>query len=236
VGRLPVAPPGHRSGSGATFLLVLIELFSDVVCPWCYLGARRLRSALEELDRSGVLDPDDIEVRWRAFQLDPAAPGDPQDLRSSVDRKYGPGSFDAMTARLVPLGVEAGIDYRFDLAQRVNTLAAHRLIEWAHSQPAGQHALVEALFAAYFTNGEDVSDPTTLVGLADGAGLDAGAAAAVLESDSLIEQVQQDRTRAEQFDITGVPAFLIDQRALIPGAQDVETLVRLLARIAGRSH
>jgi predicted DsbA family dithiol-disulfide isomerase len=215
---------------------VLIELFSDVVCPWCYLGARRLRSALEELDRSGVLDPDDVEVRWRAFQLDPAAPGDPQDLRSSVDRKYGPGSFDAMTARLVPLGVDAGIDYRFDLAQRVNTLAAHRLIEWAHSQPAGQHALVEALFAAYFTNGEDVSDPTTLVGLADGAGLDAGAAAAVLESDSLIEQVQQDRTRAEQFDITGVPAFLIDRRALIPGAQDVETLVRLLARIAGRSH
>jgi predicted DsbA family dithiol-disulfide isomerase len=214
---------------------VHIDVFSDVVCPWCALGARRLRSALAELDRTGVLPADRVTVRWRAFQLDPDAPPGPQDLRTSLERKYGPGSFDAMTSRLTALGVDEGIDYRFDLAVRVNTFDAHRLICWSAGEPAGQDPLVESLFLAYFTEGADVSDHDTLVRIAGRAGLDEGAARTVLDGQRFADEVAADRQRARESDITGVPAFVIDGRALIPGAQDVETLVRILARQAARA-
>jgi len=102
-----------------------IDIWSDVVCPWCYLGSRRFAAALDQVGRDGV------EIHWRAFQLDPAAPREPGDLRAALDRKYGPGSFDSMTPRLVALGEHEGIDYRCDLALRVNTADAHRLISWS---------------------------------------------------------------------------------------------------------
>ena len=103
-----------------------IDIWSDIVCPWCYLGRSRLRSALEQLEWA-----DEVEVRWRAYQLDPRAPAEPGDLRASIERKYGPGAFDQMTTRLTALGQAEGIDYRFDRALRVNTTDAHRLMAWA---------------------------------------------------------------------------------------------------------
>jgi len=214
---------------------VELEVFSDVVCPWCLLGARRLDLALDELDRTGTLERDAVTVRWRAFQLDPSAPAEPQDLRTTIDRKYGPGSFDVMTQRLSTLGHEVGIDYRFDLARRVNTFDAHRLLAWSAAQPAGQGPLVGLLFTAYFTMGADVSDHATLVGLADAAGLDPQAASDVLAGDDWSEPVLADRAAAERLDVSGVPTFVVDGGAVIPGAQDVATLVRLLGRLAARS-
>jgi predicted DsbA family dithiol-disulfide isomerase len=203
-----------------------IDIWSDVVCPWCYLGSRRLSAALDQVGRDGV------EIHWRAFQLDPGAPAAPGDLRTALDRKYGPGSFDAMTPRLVALGKEVGIDYRFDRALRVNTASAHRLIAWSATM-GDQGPLVERLFADYFTEGADLSDAATLAAAATSVGLDPDGAAEVLASDSFDEQIRADQAEAHERGISGVPAFVIDDEWVIPGAQDTEHMVRLLSRVGG---
>lgn len=204
-----------------------IDIFSDVVCPWCYLGARRFGAALAEVGRDGV------EVHWRAFQLDPAAPTEPGDLRDALERKYGPGSFDSMSQRLVGLGRAEGIDYRFDRALRVNTAAAHELIAWSATQggQSTQAALVDRLFSAYFTDGADVADHAALCSLAAEVGLDGVVAAEVLASGSFAEQVRSDRAEAHERGISGVPAFVVDDQWVIPGAQDTERMVQLLSRV-----
>lgn len=206
-----------------------IDIWSDVVCPWCFLGKRRFDTAVEQL---GGLP--DLEVRFRAFQLDPTATAEPGDLRKSLEAKYGPGAFDQMTTRLVGLGQAAGIDYRFDRALRVNTLDAHRLAEWAHTQggAVAQAALVERLFQGYFEQGANVADHETLVAMAVDAGLDGDAARSALADGTGAEQVADDLAQARQRGVTGVPAFVIDDEFVIPGAQEVETFVRILSRIA----
>jgi predicted DsbA family dithiol-disulfide isomerase len=208
-----------------------IDIWSDVVCPWCYLGHRRFRNALERLGAAAS----GIEVHWRAFELDPRAPAEPQPLRPALERKYGPGAFDAMTERLTALGDAEGLEYRFDLSKRVNTFDAHRLSAWAGATaPDRQDAVVERLFRAYFTEGADVSDHPTLARLAGEVGLDVTSAAEVLSGSGFAEEVRDDETAAREHDVTGVPAFVIEAQLLIPGAQDVETLVRLLGRALER--
>lgn len=208
-----------------------IDVWSDVICPWCYLGHRRLQRAIEQLGWQ-----DDVEVRFHAFLLDPRATAEPQDLRRSLEAKYGPGAFDGMTQRLTALGVPEGIDYRFDTAVRVTTLEAHRLILWAWDQggQASQQALVERLFLAYFSEGANIADHETLVRLVDEAGLDADAAAEVLAGTAYAEQLAEDLVQAQERELTGVPAFLIEEQVLIPGAQDVETFVNVLQRTRQR--
>jgi len=210
---------------------VRIDVWSDVVCPWCYLGKRRLEAALDRLPWSA-----EVEVRWRAFQLDPRAPREPGDLRAAIERKYGPGAFDAMTARLTALGRPEGIDYRFDRAQRVGTRDAHRLLAWALATegPVAQGVLKERLLRAYFTDGVNVADPVTLAGLAGEVGLDASTAGAVLASDAHADDVAADLRAAAERGITGVPGFVVDDRVLIPGAQEVETFVAVLERARAR--
>lgn len=214
---------------------VRIQIWSDVICPWCYLGSRRLRAALDQL---GL---DDVELRWRAFQLDPTAPREPSDLRVALDRKYGPGAFDSMTPRLAALGAEVGIDYRFDKALRVNTSDAHRLLAWAAAQGPSvidgpQDLLVKALFHAYFTEGVDLCDRTALIAAADGVGLDVDAAGEVLASDAHAGEVDADQAEAVERGITGVPAFVVDDQWVIPGAQETDHMVRLLSRVGGYEH
>ena len=213
-----------------------IDIWSDVVCPWCYLGALRLRAALDRVGRDG------IEVHWRAFQLDPSAPAEPRDLRRVLEGKYGEGTFDSMTGRLVELGRGEGIEYRFDRALSINTADAHRLAAWAGDPdgPQGggaelQDRTVERLFRGYFTDGEDLSDHATLVSVAREVGLDAEAAQELLAGDRYREQVRDDQLVAQDRGITGVPAFVIDDQWLIPGAQDVDRLVALLERVRERS-
>jgi predicted DsbA family dithiol-disulfide isomerase len=181
--------------------IVRIDIWSDVICPWCYLGSRRLDAALDRLGR------DDVEIRWHAFQLDPGAPPGSQDLRAALERKYGSGSFDA-----------------------------HRLLAWAATRPGGQGPLVERLFLAYFTEGADVSDHTTLCGLVAEVGGDADAAAAVLTGPEFGDEVRADVAAARERDVTGVPAFVVDDGVMIPGAQDVDTFVRVLERTAARGN
>ncbi|UDY36878.1 DsbA family oxidoreductase [Dermatobacter hominis] len=213
-----------------------IDIWSDMVCPWCYLGSRRLGAAL---DRFAEAHPDQpVTVRWRAFELDPGAPPEPQELRPALEKKYGAGSFDAMTGRLVSLGGPEGIDYRFDIAQRVNTFDAHRLVAWAATvepddgEGSPQDRLVERIFHAYFTDGADVSDHDVLADLAEGAGLDRDVAAEVLASGAFADEVRTEESGARTRDITGVPAVVIDDRVLVPGAQEVETFLRVLEKVA----
>ncbi|MGY6501360.1 MAG: DsbA family oxidoreductase [Acidimicrobiales bacterium] len=208
-----------------------IDIWSDVICPWCYLGKRRLDLALGELDMA-----DDVEIRWRAFQLDPTATSEPSDLRTSIDRKYGPGSFEGMTTRLGNLGAEVGIGYRFDIAKRVSTVDAHRLSAWALATEgvAAQGSLVERLFVAYFEEGANVADPSLLASMAAEVGLDHEAASEVVAGDAFADEVAADLHGAKERALTGVPAFVVEDRLLIPGAQDVETFVNLLGRARER--
>jgi len=214
-------------------LTVHIDVWSDMVCPWCYLGSRRLSAAIERV--RGAHPEVELTVRWRAFELDPGAPPEPQELRPVIDKKYGPGSFDNMTGRLVALGAPEGIDYRFDIAQRVNTFDAHRLVAWSATLDEGhaaQNRLVDAVFDAYFTLGADISDHATLTRIAASVGLDADVAAEVLASDAYADEVRAEEAAARDRDLTGVPAVVIDDRLLVPGAQEVDTFVRVLEKAA----
>lgn len=210
---------------------VHIDIWSDVICPWCYLGQRRFDKALATLPWA-----DEITVRWRAYQLDPGAPREPADLRAALERKYGPGAFDQMTRRLTALGRAEGIDYRFDLAQRVNTLAAHRLLAWAWATggaPA-QDRLHTRIFRAYFEEGENVADPDALARFAGDTGLDAHDAKRVARSRAYADDVADDLRLGMERQLTGVPAFVIEDRWLIPGAQDVDTMTVVLERARQR--
>ncbi len=205
-----------------------IDVWSDVVCPWCYLGKARLEEALEGLDFA-----DEVEVRWRAYQLDPTATAEPRDLAEAIDRKYGPGAFDGMSRRLGALGAEHGLDYRFDRAQRVTSLPALALVAWVESEhgPDVAAALKDRLFRAYFTDGENIALPENLRTWAAEVGADPELAAEAIASGAGRDAVAADLEAAADRQITGVPAFVIEDRHLIPGAQDVATLRNLLTRI-----
>jgi predicted DsbA family dithiol-disulfide isomerase len=207
---------------------VRIDIWSDVVCPWCYLGHRRFAKAVEQLPNL------EVDVHWRAFELDPRAPREPQPLRSVIERKYGPGTYDTMTQRLVDLGAAEGIDYRFDLAQRTNTFDAHRVLAWAATQPEGQDPIAERFFLAYFTEGRDLANPSTLVDLVSETGGDSAEVAVLLTTDDFAHEVRVDEAQAQEYEVTGVPAFVLADRLMIPGAQDVDTLVRVLERAVER--
>jgi predicted DsbA family dithiol-disulfide isomerase len=208
-----------------------IDIWSDVICPWCFLGKRRFERALASLPWR-----DEVTIRWRAYQLDPRATREPGDLRAALERKYGPNAFEGMTGRLVPLGEAEGITYRFDLVQRVATVDAHRLLAWAWDAggEAAQHNLQERLFRAYFEEGANVADPATLVRLAGESGLDRDAASDIVRSDAFADDVVADLRAAIERELTGVPAFVIADRVLIPGAQEVETFRAVLERARAR--
>ena len=208
-----------------------VEIWSDMVCPWCYVGTRRFEAAVARLRDDGR----DVEVVHRAFELDPAVPPGGQDLAGYLDRKYGgPGRAAATHARLDLLGGDVGIDFRWEGKLRVNTFDAHRLAAWARATAGAdaQAALVQRLFRAYFTENLDIADHAVLAGLAAEAGLDAGAATAALASGAGADAVRDEERRAAAMDIHAVPTFVVDGRFAIPGAQDVDTFVRLLAKVA----
>ena len=154
----------------------------------------------------------------------------------TIERKYGPGAYDQMTARLTALGAEDGIDYRFDRALRVNTTDAHRLLAWAWSDggQGSQDALAERLFRAYFSEGANIADHATLVHLVAECGLDGIRAGEVLARGEFAAEVAEELGSAAQGQITGVPAFVIENRFMIPGAQDVETFVAVLTQARER--
>jgi predicted DsbA family dithiol-disulfide isomerase len=207
---------------------VQLDIYSDVVCPWCYLGHRRLAVAIGRIAGEGG----SIELRWRSFQLDPGASELPKDLRAAIERKYGPGAFASMGERLVELGAAEGIEYRFDRALRVGTFDAHRLLQWSQATvPQRTDALADRLFRAYFTEGANIADLDVLAGLSADVGLDAGVAGDLLGTDGFADVVRADLADAVESGVTGVPAVVYNGAVLIPGAQDVDTMEAVLRRL-----
>lgn len=201
-----------------------IDVFSDVICPWCFVGKRRLERALAARpDLAGH-----VEIHWRAFQLNPDMPAEGIDRQLYLRLKFG----DAGAARRIyraveEAGEEEGIDFDFEAIQRTpNTIDAHRLIRFA-GQYGRQDALVERLFAAYFGEGENLGQWETLLRLGTAAGLPEAETAAFLEGDAETEAVRAEDRRARRAGITGVPCFVVAERYALPGAQPPEALVRL---------
>jgi len=202
-----------------------IEIWSDIACPWCYIGKRRFARALGSFSHR-----DEVEIVWRSFELDPSAPkqhGVPQ--AQLLATKYGVSvqQAESMDANMTAEGKKEGLDMRFDRVQVGNTFDAHRLIHLAATHELGAE-MVERLFVAYFTEGAAIADADVLVRLATDVGLDADATRSMLAGSMFADAVRADEARAQGFGITGVPFFAIDERYGISGAQPPEVMLDTL--------
>ena len=206
-----------------------IDIVSDVVCPWCYVGKRRLEAALER--RASDAQP--VNVRWHAFQLNPDIPPSGVDRRSYLERKFGgPERAQQIYARIKAAGDEVGIAFDFDrIVRQPNTIHAHQLIAWAQDLDLNaSDALIERLFRAYFVDGIDIGDIDALARLAGDAGFDATAARAWLASDAGRAAIDAEEQRARALGVTGVPFFVFNQRLAVSGAQPAEILLDAMAQ------
>lgn len=208
-----------------------VEIWSDVVCPWCAIGRARFAEALR-----GYSHRDEVDVTWRSFELDPNAPAEGKpDMISHIMGKYGlpADRAEQMLAQVVAAGAEAGIDIRFDRARPSNSFLAHQLLHLARE--AGGHGLEDRvtgrLFAAYLTEGEVIGDLDTLLRIAAEAGLDPVETRGVLERGRFAAAVRSEQATAERFGIGSVPSYVIDRTYLVPGAQPVDTMRRVLDEV-----
>jgi predicted DsbA family dithiol-disulfide isomerase len=194
-------------------MVVHVDVISDVICPWCYIGKRRLEKAIAALDRQ-------VEVRWLPFQLNPAMPQRGVSRREYRTRKFGSWERSLeLDARVVAVGETEGIPFAFDGIKRTpNTQDAHRLIGLADQQGV-QDAVVEALFRAYFTEGRDISQRQTLLDVVAEAGLGRQRAEAVLDGDDGMEALREADELGRRFRVDGVPFFVINGKITLGGAQ-----------------
>jgi predicted DsbA family dithiol-disulfide isomerase len=212
--------------------MISVDVWSDVVCPWCYIGKRHLETALAEYRQRS--DAADVELRWHSYELDPQAPktrdGSYVDALAS---KFGrpAGDIETMLADMTARAAGAGLDYHFEIAQHANTFDAHRVLHLA-AEHGVQDALKERLFRAVFTEGRTVSDPATLRELAVDVGLDGDLVEKTLDGDGYADEVRADIEQAREYGISGVPFFVIDGRFGVSGAQPAEVLLRALDQAA----
>lgn len=209
---------------------ITIDVVSDAVCPWCYLGQKRLDQALAAAPEI------EASVRWRPYQLDPAIPAEGLDRKAYMEAKFGDtGRLEAAHERLIALGLEAGIAFAFDRIEVApNTLDAHRLIRWAagSGDADAQGKVVRRLFEAYFEDGRDIGGPEILVGIAGDAGMDAALVETLLATDADRDAVRGEIETARRMGVTGVPCFLLDGRYAVVGAQDTAVLADAIRRVA----
>ena len=205
-----------------------VDVVSDVVCPWCYVGKRHLESALATLAEAGEPVP---AVRWHPYELNPGLPAEGVDRREYLERKFGgPARAAQVYERVRRAGTQAGIAFDFErIALQPNTRDAHRLVAWVQTRgDAGP--LVERLFRAYFVEGRFVGSHEVLANLAAEAGEDRDAALEFLGSGLGLDEVAQAEARASSLGITGVPFFIVDGRYGLSGAQPAEAFVEALRR------
>jgi predicted DsbA family dithiol-disulfide isomerase len=208
---------------------IRIEVFSDTICPWCFIGKRRLERALRERPELSV------DIKWLAFQLNPDMPDGGMDRRSYLEAKFG-GVHQArrIYEPIERAGAAEDIDFRFDAIPRTpSTLRSHRLIHYAEEWPAGQDGVVEGLFESYFSRGEDIGDVEVLTRCAERGGVEGEATRAYLQGDEGGDAVRAQDRRARQLGIAGVPFFLVDRRYRLSGAQPPEMFHRLFDALAG---
>ena len=205
---------------------MLVEIWSDLVCPWCYLGKRRLERALEGFEHA-----DRVDVVWRSFELEPDAPKVAESRRTLLRSRYGMTAEQAAErdAQMTALAEAEGLEYRPDLAQLGNTFDAHRVLHAARAAGV-QGQVKERLLRGYFTEGRKLTDTDTLVELAADAGLDPAAARAALAEEALVDEVRGDEREAAAIGITGVPFFVLNRRYAVSGAQPSEILLQALRR------
>jgi predicted DsbA family dithiol-disulfide isomerase len=210
-----------------------VEIWSDVVCPWCYLGKRRFEHALAQFAHR-----DDVEVVWRSFELDPTSPRSTSGtLTELLAQKMGTSVERAAAghARLAALGAEEGLEYRFDSAKPGNTFDAHRMIHLAAAHRL-QAPMKERLMRAYFTDGLPIADRETLVTLASEVGLDAVEAREMLAGDDYADAVREDERRAARLGITGVPFYVFDEKYGVSGAQPTALFREVIEQVWTESH
>ena len=211
----------------ATPSVLTVDVWSDIACPWCYVGKRRLEAALKRFAHAGSVD-----VTWHSFELDPSAPPSRNDGVSHAERlakKYGMSlpQAQARIRQLTDVAKGDGLTMAFDRVQSANTFDAHRVLHMAESKGV-QDAVKERLMRAYFTEGALVSDHAVLARLAGEAGLDAGEVAEMLASDAYAADVRADEEQARTIGIHGVPFFVLGQKYALSGAQPADVVLRAL--------
>ena len=205
-----------------------VEIWSDIMCPFCYIGKRNLENALAQLPFK-----DDIKIEWKSYQLDASLPdkNTGETINEYLANRKGlpADQVKAMQQHIIEKGKEAGIDFKMDQAIVVNTFLGHRLIQWAQLQGKGNE-MEEALFRAYFTEGKNVSDNDVLAQLAQQVGLDKNKAEAYLKTEEGAYEVQQDILHARNIGVQGVPFFLLNNKYSVSGAQPTELFIEALTQ------
>ncbi len=205
---------------------VEIDVISDVICPWCFLGKRRLDKAL------ALVDDITVEVNWRPFFLDPTIPKEGMNRHDYMMGKFGAERLKTIHDPLIAAGREDGVPYEFDKITRTpNTLDAHRLIRWSH--PFGKQSdVAERLFMAYWNGGLDIGDHKVLVKIAGDAGLDSVDVEKKLANDTDVDAVNAEVGHAAGMGVNGVPCFVLGRKQGLMGAQPVETLADAIRKLA----
>lgn len=207
----------------------MVEIWSDVVCPWCYIGKRRFEAALAEYEaKTG----DTVDVRFRPFMLDPKAPTDPVPVVTAYEKKFGgPEQAKQILDTVTSEAAGEGLEFRMDIALRSNTLSAHRLLVLAE-ELGTQVALKERIMQAYFTEGADIGDHEVLIGHGVEVGMDAEVCRAWLDEDRGRAEVVESLEFCAANGLASVPTYVFDRRVAVPGAQPTETFARILERVA----
>ncbi|MFD0917960.1 DsbA family oxidoreductase [Pseudahrensia aquimaris] len=208
---------------------ITIDVVSDVMCPWCYIGKRRLEQALAMTD--GVT----TDVRWRPFQLDATLPKEGRDRKDYLETKFGgPEKAKEIYGRIEEAGRLEGLEFNFsDIAVSPNTLDAHRLIRWAANEGEEvQNKLVEALFRRFFMEGAHIGRDDVLVEIAEEAGMDGSIVAALLATDKDKAETDNEIRTAQSMGVTGVPCFIIDNKYAVMGAQEPEHIAQAIIQAA----
>lgn len=207
-----------------------IEMVSDLVCPWCWVGLRRLKGAIE-------LVPElEIDVQFRPFELDPTVPAGGTDYKEYMKAKFGSDQgrekSNQMRDLLIQYGADEGIPFHFDrITRRPNSFNAHRIVRWAQGQGHGM-AAKEALFEAVFSNGQDIGDHETLVTIAAKVGLDANLVSDLLAGDADVDNTRNEQSMFQQMGISGVPTFIAHRQIAVQGAESSEKIARFLRSAA----
>lgn len=204
-----------------------IEIVSDVICPWCFIGKRRLEQAVAQR-------PDiEFEIGWRPFQLNPDMPKEGADRKSYLEAKFGgPARAREIYARVAAEGAKEGIAFDFEGIKRTpNTLAAHSVLHWALGVGT-QHELKERLFRLYFLEGKDIGDHQVLADAAEAEGMDGALVKSLLDEGQDADLIRSEDQMARELGITGVPFFIFDRRYGVPGAQDPSALLQVIDKVA----
>ncbi len=204
--------------------VVTVEVFIDLICPWCYIGKRRLEATRHQL-RGEV----NLEIVWRPFELNPEMPREGVSRRAYRTAKFGSWErSQALDARVREVGREDGLEFAFDRMEWTpNTLDAHRLVALAQQEGLAD-ALVENLFHAYFTDGRDIGDPEVLATLASAAGLPPDEVRHFLNTEEGLADIREQEQEARFLELDGVPAFILNRGRILTGAQPAENLVRAI--------